>query len=231
MPDEHMVSALERDGYAIVRGALGTDQLAMLRESIAQLLNAHSPAGIRGLVSKVPKVRVLSESNAVRALIEPVLGAGARLIRSVLFNKSQETNWQVAWHQDLAIAVQCQTEVAGFVSWSVKDGVTHVQPPVAILENMLTLRLHLDAADERNGALWISPGSHRSGRLPAREAAAVAARHGKKLCVVHAGDALLLRPLVLHASHKAISNDPRRVIHLEFAGTALPEPLAWHDAA
>ena len=45
------------------------------------------------------------------------------------------------------------------------------------------------------------------------------------------GDALLLRPLVLHASHKAISNDLRRVIHLAFAGTALPEPLAWHDAA
>ena len=118
MPDEHMVSALEQDGYAIVRGALGTDQLAVLRGSIAQLLSAHSPAGIRGLVSKVPNVRVLSESKAVRALIEPVLGAGARLIRSVLFNKSQETNWQVAWHQDLAIAVQCQTEVTGFVSWS-----------------------------------------------------------------------------------------------------------------
>ena len=94
-----------------------------------KLLQAQSLAGIRGLAKKVPSVRTLAESNTVRALVEPVLGAGARLIRSVLFNKSQETNWHVAWHQDLAIAVQREVAVKGFVSWSVKEGVAHVQPP------------------------------------------------------------------------------------------------------
>lgn len=226
-----MHNALAEAGYFIVNGALSNSQLCELRESIEPLLQAQSLAGIRGLAKKVPSVRTLAESNTVRALVEPVLGAGARLIRSVLFNKSQETNWHVAWHQDLAIAVEREVAVEGFVSWSVKEGVAHVQPPIAILEKMLTVRLHLDAADENNGALWVSPGSHRLGRLAAGEAAGVVECQGKILCSVQAGDALILRPLLLHASRKAVRDNPRRVIHLEFAGVALPKPLAWHDAA
>lgn len=226
-----MIDDLEHHGYSIIHDVLNTDQITELIESIDPLLKRNPTAGIRGLVKKIPRVRALSESKTIRSLVEPVLGSDARLIRSVLFNKNQETNWQVAWHQDLAIAVKCRSEVEGFVSWSLKEGVDHVQPPVAVLEQMLTIRLHLDAANENNGALWVSPGSHRFGRIPADEASEVAKRTDEKLCTVRAGDALLIRPLVLHASRKAISNTSRRVIHLEFAGIKLPEPLEWHDGA
>ena len=227
----HLLSQIEQDGYAVVQGVLGHEQIAVLSDFIHPLLKLNSPAGVRNLAYRLPAVRVLAESNRVRALIEPILGKEAKLVRSVLFNKDQDTNWQVAWHQDLAIAVQSRDEVTGFTSWSVKEGITHVQPPTAILEKMLTVRLHLDAADENNGGLWVSPGSHRLGRIPAGEAAAVAARHGKILCSVQPGDVLMLRPLLLHASRKAVLENPRRVIHLEFAGVALPKSLAWHDAA
>lgn len=190
-----------------------------------------SPAGVRGLAAKVPSVAALARSAGVRSLVEPVLGSQARLIRSILFNKSLDANWQVAWHQDLTIAVAGQEKVEGYSSWSVKEGVAHVQPPVQILEQMLSVRLHLDPADDTNGALWVSPASHRLGRLPAGEAASVAERSGKHLCVVQAGDALLFRPLVLHASRKARSLKPRRVIHLEFTGASLPKSLAWAEVA
>jgi ectoine hydroxylase-related dioxygenase (phytanoyl-CoA dioxygenase family) len=168
----------------------------------------------------------------VSSLVAPVLGPGARLVRSILFSKGEAANWQVAWHQDLAIAVTEKAEVAGYSSWSIKEGVVHVQPPVQILERMLSVRLHLDPADETNGGLWVSPGSHRFGRLSASKAAVAAERNGKHLCAVRAGDALLLRPLILHASRKATSVMPRRVIHLEFAPAGLlPKPLAWAEAA
>ena len=225
------VNELEQDGFSIVSGVLSTVQIAELRGSIEALLEDSSSAGVRGLAQKVPSVRLLSESQAVRKLVDPVLGAGARLIRSVLFNKNQDTNWQVAWHQDLAIAVKHKIELEGFVSWSLKGGVVHVQPPVSVLEEMLTVRLHLDTADASNGALWVSPGSHRFGRIPAADAASAAENHGKILCAVNAGDALLFHPLVLHASRKATSGNPRRVIHLEFTEFALPEPLVWNEVA
>lgn len=222
---------LERNGFTIVRGVLDREAVGELIALLEPIITASPSAGVRGLAQKVPRIRALSESPAIKRLVEPVLGPQAKMIRSVLFNKDQETNWQVAWHQDLSIAVKDKIETDGFSSWSLKDGLVHVQPPVGVLENMLTLRLHLDAANESNGALWVLPGSHRFGRVPAGDAAALAKRNSKTLCAAGPGDALLLRPLVLHASRKAVSSNPRRVIHLEFSGAALPEPLVWNEAA
>lgn len=222
---------IERDGYTIVREVLNAETIGDLVALLEPIITASPTAGIRGLAQKVPRIRTLSESEPLRRLVDIILGPQAQLIRSVLFNKDQETNWQVAWHQDLSIALKDKIETDGYSSWSLKEGMVHVQPPTAILESMLTVRLHLDAANESNGALWVSPGSHRFGRIPAGQAAALAERNGRKLCAVAAGDALLLRPLVLHASRKAVSNTLRRVIHLEFAGAALPEPLVWNEAA
>ena len=221
-----MMTNLERDGFVIVPGILDeTLRLEILREIEVSL--PRSAAGVRNLTSRVDSVARLAYSPIIRSMVEPVLGQNAHLVRSILFNKSDEANWQVAWHQDLAIAVQKREELDGFVSWSEKEGIPHVQPPVEILNRMLNVRIHLDAADNSNGALWVSPGSHRLGRLPASEAADTATRLGKRLCAVAAGDALLFRPLTLHASRKVLSNRPRRVVHLEFAGVSLPTPLVW----
>ena len=221
---------LDRQGFAIVPRVIDEVLRLELLQDVEEFVSP-TAVGFRGLTRRIESVARLAQSPMIRAIVEPVLGREARLVRSILFNKNEVANWQVAWHQDLAIAVQKRVEVDGFVSWSAKDGLPHVQPPVAILEQMLNVRVHLDPADGTNGALWVSPGSHRSGRLPANEAADTAKRLGKHLCKVDAGDVLLFRPLTLHASRKATSNRPRRVIHLEFAGVALPAPLEWADAA
>ena len=221
---------VDRDGFAVVPSVLPPALIAELAAQVEPLPQVF-PAGVRGLAAKASKVHELAQSQGVRRLVEPVLGEDARLVRSILFNKSTDANWQVAWHQDLSIAVQQRTDANGFVAWSMKDGVQHVQPPAHVLERMLSVRLHLDRADENNGALWLAPGSHRLGRIPASEAASMADRLGKELCAVKAGDALLFRPLTLHASRKAAVDSPRRVIHLEFANVTLPAPLRWAESA
>lgn len=223
-------SDIERDGFAVAAEILDEPaRLGLIRDVEGLLLE--TPAGVRGLATKVPSVATLARSENVRSLVEPILGPHARLVRSILFNKSSDANWQVAWHQDLAIAVTSQEDVEGYSCWSVKEGVVHVQPPVHFLEQMLSVRLHLDPADKANGALWVCPASHRLGRLPASEAANVVERNGRHLCVVRAGDALLFRPLIVHASRKSTSLRHRRVIHLEFSAAALPTSLAWSEVA
>jgi ectoine hydroxylase-related dioxygenase (phytanoyl-CoA dioxygenase family) len=224
-----VMEKLERDGFVIVPRVVDEQTRVELVKDIEEFAKG-SAAGVRGLTRKIESVARLAQSPMIRAIVEPVMGPEARLVRSILFNKNQAANWHVAWHQDLAIAVQKRIEIDGFGSWSAKDAMPHVQPPVSILEQMLNVRVHLDAADETNGALLVSPGSHRFGRLPANEAADAAKRIGKHLCTVDAGDVLLFRPLTLHASRKVTSNRPRRVIHLEFAGVALPKPLEWANA-
>ena len=226
-----MTQQLERDGFEIVRTLIDQELRTSLTQSIQAQIRTVPSAGVRGLAEKLSAVRDLAESKPVRELVSTRLSGRARLVRSILFNKSQHTNWQVAWHQDLSIAVRAKCDLEGYGPWSMKDGIVHVQPPVAVLQQMLTVRIHLDRADATNGALCVAPGSHRKGRIKASDAASVARESERHLCVVEAGDALLFKPLLLHASRKATSDAPRRVIHLEFAAVDLPPPLQWSDAA
>lgn len=184
---------------------------------------------LRNLLEDVPEVTALADSTAVRALVAPTLGPGCFPVRGILFDKTPEANWNVVWHQDLSIAVRERRDVEGFGPWSEKAGVVHVQPPASVLERMLTVRLHLDDCDEINGPLLVLPGSHRGGRLTAPEIQERRAQTAGVPCPVPGGGALLMRPLLLHASSASQSPRHRRVIHLEYAAEALPGGLRWHQ--
>jgi Phytanoyl-CoA dioxygenase (PhyH) len=87
--------------------------------------------------------------------------------------------------------------------------------------------LHLDESDCDNGPLRVIPGTHRHRRLYATEIAAFA-KNNCVTCTVPEGGALVMRPLVLHASSACVVNKPRRVIHLEFAAEELSYGLRWY---
>jgi ectoine hydroxylase-related dioxygenase (phytanoyl-CoA dioxygenase family) len=230
------VEAVERDGYAIVPGCLGDDavnavldELKLVRAGAAVSLRAGSAFGIRDLLNVLPSARSLAGSARLRALVEPILGHEARVVRGIYFDKHAGANWKVAWHQDLTIAVRRRADVEGFGPWSIKAGVTHVQPPVKVLESMLALRLHLDNADESNGALRVIPGTHRDGRLDAGEIQQRRADGRVITCAVPKGGAMLMRPLLLHSSSAGSAPAHRRVLHFEYSSARLPAGLAWSD--
>ena len=133
----------------------------------------------------------------------------------------------MAWHPDLTISVTQKMEVAGFSGWSVKEGAIHVQAPAAVLERMLTVRLHLDDCGPNDGPLRVIPGSHLAGRLDAPQILHWQRSRASEPCHVPAGGALLMRPLLLHSSSSAVRPNHRRVIHLEFAEEQLPDGLSW----
>ena len=226
---------LEEDGYAIVPDVIG-------RPEVERLLDALDAAGgsqgarrresvyaIRNLLEAVAEVRALAESPLVRALVERVLGPGAFPVRGILFDKTPDANWKVAWHQDLAIAVREKRDTPGFGPWSEKAGVAHVQPPAAVLERMLTVRVHLDDCGPENGPVHVIPGSHRHGRLDAEASGRLRESTTAVPTCTGAGAALLMRPLLLHASSPSTTPAHRRVIHIEFAADDLPGGLEWHD--
>jgi ectoine hydroxylase-related dioxygenase (phytanoyl-CoA dioxygenase family) len=186
--------------------------------------------GIRNLLNVLPSARALANSEIVRALVEPLLGCGARVVRGIYFNKHRDANWKVAWHQDLTIAVRRQVEADDYGPWSVKAGIPHVQPPVAVLEQMVALRLHLDDTDESNGALRVISGSHKHGRLNAQQIQWWKEHNGITTCAVSKGGIMLMKPLLLHASSAAASPTNRRVLHFEYASVGLPLGMEWYDA-
>lgn len=224
---ESLRDSVSRHGFGIVPSAL--DEAT--RCDLLSRLGMSAEAGRRGMLAHAAVAR-LACSEWLLNLVRPFLPRGyARPVRGIFFDKSSEANWLVAWHQDLTLAVKARHEVAGFGPWSVKDGVPHVQPPSELLEQMLTVRLHLDDADESNGALRVLPGSHATGRLSSEEIQAWRERQAEHLCTARAGDALLMRPLLLHASGKSVSPARRRVLHLEYAGFDLPTGLEWQEVA
>jgi ectoine hydroxylase-related dioxygenase (phytanoyl-CoA dioxygenase family) len=100
---------------------------------------------------------------------------------------------------------------------------------VQFLQQMLTIRLHLDDCDENNGALRILTGSHKFGLIGAEHILGLIKECPDLLCRVTARGALVIRPLVLHASSRSQSNRHRRVLHIEYAGFELPHPLEWNE--
>lgn len=221
---------VELHGFTLVPSVLDAAQITELLVAIERAdpeRKAGRRGGLRHVASRVPEVAALAASLTLRALVEPVLGADAVLARSLLFDKTAAANWNVAWHQDLTLAVKGRIDTPGYTAWSVKEGVPHVQPPDEVLQRMLAVRLHLDDCGPENGALRVLPGSHRAGRLSDADTDRWRATIPETLCTARAGDALIMRPLLLHASSAASSPAHRRVLHLEFGAGPLPNGLQW----
>lgn len=220
----NIVSNLDAHGFAIVPNVLD----ASACHALAGVLGDANGAGSRGML-RIQEVAALAQS-LLEGLVRPHLPLSPVPVRGIYFDKRPETNWLVAWHQDLTLVLKERVEVPGFGPWSVKEGVPHVQPPVMLLERMLAVRLHLDDADAGNGALRVLPGTHRLGRLSAEAIQECRETREEVLCEAKAGDVLLMRPLLLHASSRSSSPRRRRVLHIEYAGFQLPTPLEWHEA-
>lgn len=200
---------------------------ARRREHPENVSNSSGTYGLRNLIDIVPETAELVRHPAVRSAVETVLGAGAFMTRSTLFDKTPGANWGVFWHQDLSIAVREKRDAAGFTAWTRKAGVACVQPPMEFMERILAVRIHLDECAEANGALRVLPGSHRLSALSAAQIESLQRKTEPAICIVPAGGLLMMRPLLLHASSPMERPLSRRVVHLEFANFELPEPLSW----
>jgi len=213
---------VEADGYAIVHGCVSDETIQALETALDA--DQH---GIRNLLSN-PLVRTVAGSAEVRRPIASVLGDECFAVRGIFFNKSPRANWRVTWHQDCVIAVREKLEIEGWGPWSRKADVIHVRPALAVLQQMLAIRIHLDDCGEDNGPLRVIPGSHREGILSDAEIQN-RVKESTVACAALRGDALLMRPLILHSSPLATKPSNRRVVHLEFAAAELPHGAKWQD--
>lgn len=219
-----MEMPLREQGWDRIR----TEVDEALREEVRRVLARVSGPGQRCLLDE-PAVRTAAGVLKRQLVAESVLPEEAVAVQAIGFDKTPGSNWKVTWHQDLMFPLGRPAKASGYALPSVKDGVPYARPPLEVLEAMLAVRLHLDACDQDNGPLRVAPGSHRLGIVPAAQLAEVVARHGEQECLAEEGDAILMRPLTLHASSVARQPRHRRVLHIVFhTGSAVAEP--WHRA-
>jgi len=218
------MSALFDKGYVVTAPLLAPAGCDDLLAALAPV--AIDGAGTRRLLDH-PACRALADTLRRNPTIAPHLPADAVAIQCTLFEKSADRNWLVALHQDLSVPVAEQVADAHLTGWARKEGQWFVQPPPATLEQLLAVRLHLDDCGSDDGPLRVVPGSHRHGRLDGARALALREAIGETTCPVARGAAMLMRPLLLHASSRATGSSRRRVLHFLFGPAAAPFGLRW----
>lgn len=224
------IQQLATEGYTLINNVYTATQVETIIETIEHadtrpdtFRKAPALFAIRRLLYELPVLKDLLFTPALLHIIGTV-GQGYFVSKAIYFNKPADANWPVAMHRDLTIAVTDKYEVIGYGPWLVKPGQFAVQPPLALLRDNFTIRIHLDDTTAENGALNVVPGSHID------EITANNTEGSNRVCCnVSRGGVMLMRPMLLHASARTTNGKPRRVVHLEFSRTALPLPLQWAE--
>lgn len=222
------------DGFAVVDAVYSAGEIASLIKHI-EAADQSGPAfrstkdlfAIRNFLTMVPGISDIVFNEKLKTLILEIFGHGYFIIKSIYFDKPQQSNWFVAYHQDLMISVNQKSEIEGYGPWTAKPGQVAVLPPVSILEDNFTLRVHLDKTEEYNGALKVIPGSHC--KQVYRPETIDWNIEREVIANVDEGGVMIMKPLLLHASGRSTNSHKRRVIHIEFSKTALPQPLQWSE--
>jgi ectoine hydroxylase-related dioxygenase (phytanoyl-CoA dioxygenase family) len=229
-----LVTTQSQQGWCVLPRALEPDRLARLLSWTDRLVDSMNEGvrrsegavyAARNVVQVIPDVVHEWRSPMLVDFVRQCLGPEAGLVRILFFDKPPEQTWALPWHKDLLIATEPFESAEGYSPPRPRAGVPHTEPPLSVLESMVTLRLHLDEITLENGPLRVASGTHRTGKTLLLDGF-----EQHTICTA-AGDVLVMSPLLVHCSG---SSDPatkrhRRILHLEFSRTRdLPGGVRWH---
>jgi ectoine hydroxylase-related dioxygenase (phytanoyl-CoA dioxygenase family) len=207
-------------GFAIISDVLTRADIVAILKNLDKENVLRSRAGLRHALA-LPSVAALAWDPKLLRLAREILGKKAFPYHATLFDKSPDANWLVVWHQDTALPLRERRDAPGWGPWSLKRGVVYAHAPASALNKILALRVHLDDSAAQNGPLRVLPGSHAQGVLTDDDIHQLASRISSVECVVSQGGILAMRPLLIHASSKSKSETKRRVLHIEYAASAV----------
>ncbi len=226
------IDTLNQEGFAIIDRLYSTSEIEAISscfqnsESIKnEVSNSNDLFSIRQLLTTLPELSKYIFNKQLIQLIHTNFSSKWFLTKAIYFDKPKTSNWFVPFHQDISISVDKKSKTEGYKNWTSKKGLIGVQPPRQILEDTLTVRIHLDDTTINNGALNVIPKSHLKGVI--RKDTNDWSTENEHVCELKQGGVMLMKPLTLHASNRTTNNKQRRVIHLEFNNHQLSQPLNW----
>lgn len=217
----------EKDGCLTIASVYKTEEIERIVELMSSL-QVEQTFGVRQFLKKYEVLIPIVFNENLKSIIRSI-SKKAVVIRSLYFDKPPNANWMVNWHQDLTVELKDKKETAGFKNWRVLPKRTTAQPPLNVLEQMFTIRIHLDDCLKTNGALNVVKGTHKEGIIPIKEGLDNWVGN-REVCEIQKGGVLIMRPLVLHASKRTENNQNRRIVHIEFSDYELPNNLKWRES-
>ena len=211
---ERIAVDFDRDGYALMSQLIQPEELDVLREETAALVNggfenkenptdymtAKNPQGaeelfrVQYIFNKAPKnsLLILLAQPFVLSVVQRLLGENFVCAAEALVFKKEGNGRAVSVHADCDPA----------------------DPRLSPL--VFNVDYYLDDSNEENGCLWAAPGTHKL-NLPYKEIAAKGFDFPGLIPVpVKAGDVLLHNVRTVHGSHQSQGKALRRTIYYEF---------------
>lgn len=228
---------LNSEGFAIIENLYSNTEIENIILEIKKITNKETDNStfrksddlfaIRQFHREIPEALYFIFNQKLKDIIKVNFGENYLITKSIYFDKPEKSNWFVSYHQDLTISVNKRVEIENFENWTVKQNQFAVQPPIEILENNFTIRIHLDKTTKENGALKVLNKSHSKGIC--RVENIKLENEIETICEVEKGGIMIMKPLLFHASNKTTNNERRRVIHIEFSNQKLPNELEWSE--
>ncbi|WP_312076342.1 phytanoyl-CoA dioxygenase family protein [Chryseobacterium sp.] len=234
MNEKNTKTEISENGFSIINQVFSDDEIEKIISVIQNIdtsketfRKSEGLFAIRQFLKEIPEINNLIFNENLKTIIKEVFGSNYFVVKSIYFNKPEKSNWYVAYHQDLTISVDKKVQLENFGPWTTKQNQFAVQPPLQILENIFTIRIHLDDTDENNGALKVVSKSHAKGiyRLETIDWNV----ETETICNVEKGGIMMMKPLLLHGSNRTTNGKKRRVIHIEFSDKELPHELNWSE--
>ena len=226
---------IESEGFVIIENIYSiaeVENLISVIESVTEneikkstFRQSQDLFAIRQFHKEIPEALKHIFNEKLNEIITSTFGEDFFITKSIYFDKPEKSNWFVSYHQDLTISVDKKVALENFQNWTNKQNQFAVQPPIEILENNFTIRIHLDKTTKDNGALKVINKSHRNGISRIENLRL----ENETICEVDKGGIMVMKPLLFHASNKTTNNERRRVIHIEFSNTELPNELNWSE--
>lgn len=214
-------------GFEIINSVYTENQINRILKAIKEL-RIENRFGVREFLYKYSELQKLVFNSGLKNIIRSISPICKLSIKSIYFDKPPNANWNVNWHQDLTINLKSKNKIEGFKNWRKKDSRVVVQPPIDILENIFTIRIHLDDCSIRNGALRVIKNSHNIGVINMKEWSQ-GQEENEVICEINKGGILVMKPLILHSSRRVENCKNRRVIHLEFCDHEMSNKLDWKE--
>lgn len=140
---------LEENGYSILTDLYSENEISQILiclENAQQdgntVLKTKDLFAIRQLIKNVPDLTNLLFNKKLTDLISDLSESEYFLTKAIYFDKPSESNWFVAYHQDLSISVNEKADLKNYVNWTFKKGQYGVQPPIKVLKDTITIRIH-----------------------------------------------------------------------------------------
>lgn len=140
----------DTNGYLLVPDVFAVDELEAIDQEIDRLLPEYGDtSGFRpGWVGKLGLrsdiTRGVAEDERILSIIEDIVKPGIAIHSAKLVTKLPHSDIECHWHQDEAFY-------------------TKPDNPLTFSETRMSVWLPLQDANERNGCMWMVPGSHRWG--------------------------------------------------------------------